>query len=344
MLAPMSRLRSRSAFGVAAALACLSLPALAHAQASAGDKAAAESLFDRGLSLMREGKFQEACQTLEQSQSIERGLGTMLYLAECYEKLGRTASAWALFREAASEARASGQTARADTGASRAAALEPKLSKLAVQVDPKNLIAGFELLRDGHPVGRGLYGVAVPVDPGEHQLEARAPGRLPWSRVERVGADADSVTVSVPELLSDESAPAAAAEQLPQTGGAAVDLAAAPTPTGTSSVQRTVGLVAGGAGVVAIGVGAFFGARAISKNDEAKEKGCGGSRCDSREGLDLTDDAQSAATLSNVFVIGGAALAATGVVLYLTAPTEEAPAAALSSDGRGVRLTVGGVF
>jgi hypothetical protein len=337
----MSRLRSRSALGVAATLVCLSLPALAHAQASAGDKAAAESLFDRGLSLMRDGKFQEACETLEQSQSIERGLGTMLYLAECYEKLGRTASAWALFREAASEARASGQTARADTGASRAAALEPKLSRLTVQVDPKNLIAGFELLRDGQPVGRGLYGVAVPVDPGEHQLEARAPGRMPWSSVERVGANADSVTASVPELLPDTSAPPAA-EQLPKTGGAAVDLAAAPTPTGKSSVQRTAGLVAGGAGVVAIGVGAFFGARAMSKNDDAKEH-CVGNRCD-EEGADLTEDAQSAATLANVFVIGGAALAATGVVLYLTAPTEEAPAAALSTDGRGVRLTVGGVF
>jgi hypothetical protein len=212
-----------------------------------------------------------------------------------------------------------------------------------VQVDPKNLIAGFEVLRDGQPVGRGLYGVAVPVDPGEHQLEARAPGRVPWSSVESVGTNADSVTASVPELLPDTSAPPAPA-QLPQTGGAAVDLAAAPTPTESSSVQRTVGLVAGGAGVVAIGVGAFFGARAMSKNDDAKDEGCDGSRCDSREGLDLTDDAQSAATLSNVFVIGGAALAATGVVLYLTAPTEEAPAAALSTDGRGVRLTVGGVF
>jgi hypothetical protein len=343
MLAPMSRLCSRSAFGVAATLACLSLPALAHAQTGAGDKAAAESLFDRGLSLMRDGKFQEACQTLEQSQAIERGLGTMLYLAECYEKLGRTASAWALFREAASEARAAGQTARADTGAARAAALEPKLSKLTMRVDPKNLVAGFELLRDGHPVGRGLYGVAVPIDPGEHQLEARAPGRVPWSSVQRVGADGDSVSVDVPELLPDASAPVAPAEQLPQTGGAAVDLAAAPTPTGTSSVQRTVGLVAGGAGVVALGVGAFFGARAMSKNDDAKEH-CKGSQCRDREGIELTDDAQSAATLANVFVIGGAALAATGVVLYLTAPTEEAPAAALSTDGRGVRLTVGGVF
>ena len=341
----MSRLRSRSAFGVAVILACLGLPAPAHAQGSAGDKAAAESLFDRGLSLMRDGKFQEACQTLEQSQSIERGLGTMLYLAECYEKLGRTASAWALFREAASEARASGQTARADTGATRAAALEPKLSKLSVQVDPKNLIPGFELLRDGQLVSRGLYGVAVPVDPGEHQLEARAPGRMPWSGVERVGPNADSVTTSVPELLPDASAPATA-EQLPPTGGAAVDLAAAPTPTGQSSIQRTVGLVAGGAGVVAIGVGAFFGARAMSKNDDAKKDGlCDGGGCGKKEGVELTEDAQSAATLSNVFVIGGAALAATGVVLYLTAPTAEAPAAAaLSTDGRGVRLSVGGVF
>src|SRR5262245_55428497 len=92
----------------------------AEAQVTPAEKAAAEALFDRGLTLLREGKLQEACANLEQSQAIERGIGTMLYLAECYEKSGRTASAWALFREASSEARASRQTERAEAGRQRA--------------------------------------------------------------------------------------------------------------------------------------------------------------------------------------------------------------------------------
>ena len=117
----------------------------------AADKAAAEALFDRGLALMKDNKYQEACERLEQSQAIERGIGTMLYLAECYEKLGRTASAWALFREGASAAHAEGQPERSRAGADRAAALEPKLSRLTLQVSPDNAIEGFELLRDGQP-------------------------------------------------------------------------------------------------------------------------------------------------------------------------------------------------
>ncbi|MFM2417004.1 MAG: hypothetical protein RL385_1727, partial [Pseudomonadota bacterium] len=76
----------------------------ARAETNAADKAAAEALFDRGLQLLRDGKVSEACSALEESESIEPGIGTMLYLADCYERLGRTASAWALFREAASRA------------------------------------------------------------------------------------------------------------------------------------------------------------------------------------------------------------------------------------------------
>ena len=74
--------------------ACLLYGASVSAQASPGaDKAVAEALFDRGLTLMRQGQFEQACAQLEQSQSIERGIGTMLYLAECYEKLGDLAKA-----------------------------------------------------------------------------------------------------------------------------------------------------------------------------------------------------------------------------------------------------------
>src|SRR5262245_35365409 len=119
----LARVRIRFArfFGLAPAFAAwLALPSLAGAQSTAGDKAMAESLFDRGLQLMRDGKYPEACSQLEQSQSIERGIGTLLYLGECYEKLGRTASAWATFREASSAARAEGQADRAKVGSTRA--------------------------------------------------------------------------------------------------------------------------------------------------------------------------------------------------------------------------------
>ena len=60
--------------------------------------------------------------------------------------------------------------------------------------------------------------------------------------------------------------------------------------------------------------------------------------------MTLTEEANDAATLANVFVIGGAVLAAGGVVLYLTAPKDDAPSVGVMTDGRGARLTVGGAF
>src|ERR1700743_3286590 len=129
---------------------------VAEAQVSAADKATAEALFDRGLTLLKEGRLEEACQRLEQSNTIEHGIGTMLYLAECYEKSGRTASAWALFREASSEAHAAGQVERATAGRQRAARLEPTLSRLTIEVPDAARVPGLEVTRNGTPVAKGV--------------------------------------------------------------------------------------------------------------------------------------------------------------------------------------------
>jgi serine/threonine-protein kinase len=82
-------------------------------------------------------------------------------------------------------------------------------------------------------------------------------------------------------------------------------------------------LVLGGAGIVGVGLGTFFGLRASSKWSDAKEKctdypfGCGA------EGTDLRASAQSAGNVSTVAFVAGGALLATGLVLYFTAPSKK---------------------
>jgi hypothetical protein len=73
---------------------------------------------------------------------------------------------------------------------------------------------------------------------------------------------------------------------------------------------------------VGVALGSVFGLQAKSKNDEALQpQNCRTSSLCTPQGLSLTDDAKSAATISTIaFAAGGAALAA-GVVLWLTAPS-----------------------
>src|SRR4051794_27945241 len=134
----------------------------------AADKAAAEALFDQGRQAMQASDFGKACGLLERSQHIEPAVGTLLYLAECYEKSGRTASAWATFREAADAADAAHEPDRARTGKKRAERLEPLLSRLTIQIAPEaQSLPGLVIQRRGQQVQAVLFNMPVPVDPGD---------------------------------------------------------------------------------------------------------------------------------------------------------------------------------
>jgi serine/threonine-protein kinase len=119
----------------------------------------------------------------------------------------------------------------------------------------------------------------------------------------------------------------------------------APESSHRGGVQRVTGLVVAGVGVLALGAGTYFGVRAVSKNDSAT-RFCpdGGPVCNSQEGIALTNDAQDAARLANILVISGAVLAAGGLTLFFTAPSDRAPSVGFVTDGRSARLGIGGRF
>src|SRR3954465_1173150 len=89
--------------------AILALATGARAEPTEADKAAAETLFVDARKLFQAGRYVEACQSLAESQRLDPGIGTLLNLGRCYEKLGRTASAWSTYREAAAAAKLAGQ-------------------------------------------------------------------------------------------------------------------------------------------------------------------------------------------------------------------------------------------
>lgn len=291
----------------------------AWAQTGGGNRAAAEALFNEGRALMAKNAFSQACPKFEASEQLDPGLGTLLNLAECYEKLGKTASAWAEYREAIPLARASGSKIREDLATERAQALEARLSTLTIRAMGNKDSAALEIRRDGVPVQAAELGSAIPVDPGPHTVEASAPGKKKWTSTLQVVADATKLAVEVPAL-----APDAAASSSPGAapGGSPVP---EPTPSDTGSAtahpgsgQRTVALVLGAAGVVGVGLGTVFGLQARSDWSEAKSHCPSYPYCDDR-GVELHSSAASKATLSTVaFIAGGAALAV-GTVLWFSA-------------------------
>lgn len=318
----------------ALALCCAGvfLPTVAHAEAGAAQKAAAESLFDDALKAMKSGHFAEACPKLEESERIDPAIGTLLYLAECYEKSGRTASAWATFREAASAAQAQGETERTRVAAARADRLQPSLSKLTLKVVPETAqIASLRVVRDNVVIAKTLFGVALPVDPGKYHIVASAEGYQSYEADIDVAANADSKSLEIPALVASTAPPIGAAA-LPATNAAGANAQATPAPArnaepapSSGNAMRTAAYVTGALGVVSLGVGTYFGVKAISKNSDAKDYCPGGNTCNDPQGVSLTKDAQSAATVSNITIGVGAAFVVAGVVLYLTSAPKEKP-------------------
>lgn len=314
---------------------------MALAAGTAADKAAAEALFDEGVKLLSAKDYAAACEKLDSSQKLDPGIGTLLYLGDCYEKSGRTASAWATFREAASMAEAAGQTDRARKGMARADKLTPLLSKLTIEIAAENReIEGLEVRREKQLVSSALFGSPVPVDPGPQTIVVSAPGYESQELKIEVLADAQTQTLKVPALVRLPEAKPIEEEPAPQ---ATTEPATSEDVTPSKgNAQRTTGLVIGGVGIVGLGVGGVFGALAMGKNKDAD---CADNVCQTQEGQAAADDAKAYATVADVAFIAGGVLLATGAVIYFTAPrSSEVARLQITPNHRGATLSLGGSF
>ena len=319
--------------------ASLAVAAPAYAQASAADRAAAEALFDQAVKLLESGDAAQACPKLEESQRLDPGVGTLLYLGDCYSRVGRSASAWATFREAEYAARSAGQSDRERIAKDLASRLEPTLAKVTVTV-AQPVPEGLVVRRGSEELRSALLGTPVPVDAGEITVTAEAPGYEPYTATRKV-ADGDAVTLEVPALAKAATpaptrAPDAASAAEPATqavGSSATEPAEADRSTGSG--QRTLGWILTGVGGAGLVTGGVFAALA-SSDDSAANDACrldDPMLCDF-EGVELADRARSKANAATI--IGGVGLAAAtaGLVLVFTAPSGSS-----ASTGSSLRLS-----
>jgi len=295
-------LRKRVGLAVFTLLVGLVHAHVARADTTPADKATADALFDEGHRLLTEGRAAEACPKLEESQRLDPATGTALNLGDCLEKIGRTASAYVAFGDAATLARRSGDNTRAEEAERRAEALQPKLVRLAVNVPEASRFKGLAVSRDGQPLPSTQWGTPVPVDPGDHVVEATAPGRTPWKK---------TVQPTMPGTAHVTVPPFAEIQIRPPRGRA---------------VQRVVGLAVGSVGLAALGVGIGFAVAAATTDSESK-KYClpeDTNKCYAK-GVALRNEAITYADTSTVVTSIGAVALATGVTLFILARSPRPP-------------------
>ncbi|MCL2449356.1 MAG: tetratricopeptide repeat protein [Polyangiaceae bacterium] len=156
----------------------------------------AEQLFYKGRYLIAQGRIREACEAFEQAEQAEATIGLRLNLADCYEKLGHTASAFSKFGQALSDAQQANDSREA-YARQRLAALEGRLTKVTIDASSLNGVPGADVWLDERPLLPTQWGAAIPVDPGPHSVKATAAGGKTWSSPFDV---VDSMTVVVPDL------------------------------------------------------------------------------------------------------------------------------------------------
>jgi tetratricopeptide (TPR) repeat protein len=282
------------------------------AAAQSAESQAADALFRQAKALLDKGELEPACEKFAASQALEPGLGTLLYLGDCYERAGRFASALATFRQAAELAEERDDPTRLRLAQVRVSALEPRAPSLEIKNGPAPQAIDLQITVGGAPLARADVGHPVPRDAGRYEIRFSAPGYEPFvSHIDLKNADA--VVVTVPRLvpiptLRKSVAPPAERE------------------TSVDSTQRTLSWVVGGTGAALAITAAVFAVLAAGKNNDSKDA------CDESDqnrcgpaGVALRNDAKDLANLATVFsVLGGVGLAG-GVVLYVSAPDTEDP-------------------
>jgi hypothetical protein len=161
---------------------------------------------------------------------------------------------------------------------------------------------------DGAPLLDRLSGVAVPIDPGEHEVVLTAPSEAPVKR-----------KIVIKEGEKDRRERVVIGSPPPP-----VAVAAPPPPAGLGTA-KVLGLVSGGVGVGAIIVGSIFGAQTFSAvSDQAKVCGGPGAACSnhSQAVTDHTTASTDAVVSTVAFVAGGVLLAGGAALFFASRPPD----------------------
>lgn len=279
--------KSEVAKALLLALTMVTSPALAD-----GDNAAerADRLFNEAGALVERGNFAAACPKLEESYQLDPALGTEYNLALCFEKIGRLGSAFRHHRAVERLAHVSGKKTREDAAKQKLADLRPRVSHFVFALPDEKVTIHV----DGVRVEREDLDFYA-VDTGQHVVEATAATKKPWRTAVDVagGPNGAAIRVAVPALETDTKV---------------VTMV-------RSNTKRTIGLAAGGVGLVGLGVAAVTGVLILEDKATADDK-CT-PRCVDQDGRDAVTRGQTLLPIN--LVAGVVGVVGLGVGSFLLA-------------------------
>lgn len=273
----MNPLRILAIVIVAACLASGSGVALADDDAR--DKEEARGLFLEGIKLFDKGKIDPACAKFEAALELFSGIGIRGKLAECYERQGRIASAWRLYKQVSRLARKRGEKKRARVASKRAKKLVKKLPRLIIKTGPSRSLDGFSIQHNLVEMPRRSHNKVTYVDPGSHLIVVSAYEHESWQKKVRLKRG-QRRTIVVPKLkpikrtddpLADPESTTVDTAAAPSDAGVSnaanagtVESPAIDRPPGSTSGARITGGTAIGLGALGVGASLYFGLRARS--------------------------------------------------------------------------------
>ena len=190
---------------------------------------------------------------------------------------------------------------------------------LAAKDGSGNDLFDVKVSMDGSALAGSLDGRPLAIDPGEHAFRFEAKGQDPVEKklVLREGEKDRREGVVIGPLPTT-----------PATAAAPPPTAAPQQPAGPFwTTPRTLGVISGAAGVVGLGLGAYFGAFALGAQNREKTDCASSAACNNpAQGQEDYSKANTDATASTVSFVAGGVLLAAGVVLWFLSPSTESGA------------------
>ncbi len=322
----------------------LAMTVSSRAQSKDDNEADLLKLFEQASVELDAKSYATACPKLEKFVAARpAAIGAHMALGECYQGLGRLASAWTQYVTAQDLATKAADE-RATQAAEKAGQLRPRLATIVIDVPSSNQsIPGFKITLDGKGVGAGQWSQAIPVDAGYHEVVAwRRDGNTPQGP--SVGRDVQWETRHV-ESIADGAQIVIRFRAPLQPVVAQHASSVSPILSPPASWRAPLGWSAASVGVAGLAITAVTGALAFDARSKVDAYCNPAKQCNS-DGLAAVSDGKALATTSTVSLVLGTALLGTGIIVLATSTGSKtkSPTAHLTLRASISGLTVKGEF